>query len=200
MRFSLIVMLASAYARISLGGTLEIIDVDNQCAIWSYDNHGCTGSSAFFSRLDGDDCSRLDKVANSTHPGYPMRGAEACGTENNSSAAWVKVEKTGVITFYNFQGDSSTCTLDNRLKHGSRCTASDLIHSTKSSSTESSSTKSFSTKSFSTKSFSTESFSTESFSTKSSSTKSSSTKSSSALTTLDYSSSTMEPSSTTFQT
>ncbi|KAJ5337440.1 uncharacterized protein N7506_005462 [Penicillium brevicompactum] len=64
----------------------------------------------------------LDKVANSTHPGYPMRGAEACGTENNSSAAWVKVKKTGVITFYNFQGDSSTCTLDNGLKHGSRCT------------------------------------------------------------------------------
>ncbi|CAG7969807.1 unnamed protein product [Penicillium salamii] len=180
MRFSLIVMLASAYARVSLGGTLEIIDVDNQCAIWSYDNHGCTGSSAFFSRLDGEDCSRLDKVANSTHPGYPMRGAEACGTENNSSAAWVKVEKTGVITFYNFQGDSSTCTLDNRLKHGSRCTASNLIHSTKSSSTESSSTESSSTESFSTKS--------------------SSTKSSSALTTLDYSSSTMEPSSTTFQT
>ncbi|CAG8906763.1 unnamed protein product [Penicillium salamii] len=146
MRFSLIVMLASAYARISLGGTLEIIDVDNQCAIWSYDNHGCTGSSAFFSRLDGDDCSRLDKVANSTHPGYPMRGAEACGTENNSSAAWLRSKKLG------------------------RCTASDLIHSTKSSSTESFSTKSCSTKS------------------------------SSALTTLDYSSSTMEPSSTTFQT
>lgn len=57
MRFSLIVMLASAYARVSLGGTLEIIDIDNQCAIWSYDNHGCTGSSASFSRLDGDDCS-----------------------------------------------------------------------------------------------------------------------------------------------
>jgi hypothetical protein len=57
MRFSLIVMLASAYARASFGGTLEIIDIDNQCAIWSYDNHGCTGSSAFFSQLDGDDCS-----------------------------------------------------------------------------------------------------------------------------------------------
>ncbi|CAG7991084.1 unnamed protein product [Penicillium nalgiovense] len=185
MRLSLIVMLASVYARATLGGTLEIIDIDNKCAIWSYDNHGCTGSSAFFSQLDGDDCSRLDKVANSTHPGYPMRGAEACGTENDSSAAWVKVEKTGVITFYNFQGDNSTCTLDNELKHGSRCTASDLIPSTKSSSTESSSTESSSTKSSSTKS---------------SSTKSSSTKSSSALTTLDSSSSAMEPSSTTFQT
>ncbi|CAG7975995.1 unnamed protein product [Penicillium salamii] len=190
MRFSLIVMLASAYARASLGGTLEIIDIDNQCAIWSYDNHGCTGSSAFFSQLDGDECSRLDKVANSTHPGYPMRGSEACGTENNSPAAWVKVEKTGVITFYNFQGDKSACRLDNGLKHGSRCTASDLKSSTKSSSTEPSSTESSSTKPSSTKSSST----------KSSSTKSSSTKTSSALTTPNSSSSVSESSSTTFQT
>jgi hypothetical protein len=56
MRFSLIVILASAYARASLSGTLEIIDIDNQCVIWSYDNHGCTGSSTIFSQLDGDDC------------------------------------------------------------------------------------------------------------------------------------------------
>ncbi|CAG8092469.1 unnamed protein product [Penicillium salamii] len=142
MRFSLIVILASAYARASLGGTLEIIDIDKQCAIRSYDNHGCTGSSAFFSQLDGDDCSRLDKVTNSTHPGYPMRGSETCGTENDSSAAWVKVEKTGVVTFFNFQGDNSTCTLDNGLKHDSRCTASDLGSSAKSPSTKSPSTKS----------------------------------------------------------
>ncbi|KAJ5203006.1 hypothetical protein N7449_005085 [Penicillium cf. viridicatum] len=65
MRFSLIVMLASAY---------------------SYNNHGCIGLSGFFSRLDGDDCLRLDKVANSSHSSYPLRGAKACGTENNSAA------------------------------------------------------------------------------------------------------------------
>ncbi|CAG8099631.1 unnamed protein product [Penicillium nalgiovense] len=139
MRFSLIAMLASAYARASIGGTFEIIDIDNQCAIWSYDNHGCTGSSAFFSQLDGDDCSTLDKVANSTHPGYPMGGAEVCGTANNSSAAWVKVEKTGVVTFFNSQGDTSACRLDRGLKHGSRCTASGQGSSTKSSSAEPSS-------------------------------------------------------------
>ncbi|KAI1828777.1 hypothetical protein DTO027I6_10285 [Penicillium roqueforti] len=132
-------MLASAYVRASIGGTLEIIDIDNQCAIWSYDNHGCTGSSAFFSQLDGDDCSTLDKVANSTYPGYPMGGAEVCGTANNSSAAWVKVEKTGVVTFFNSQGDTSACRLDRGLKHGSRCTASGLGSSTKSSPTEPSS-------------------------------------------------------------
>jgi hypothetical protein len=81
----------------------------------------------------------LDKVANSTHPGYPMGGAEVCGTANNSSAAWVKVEKTGVVTFFNSQGDTSACRLDRGLKHGSRCTASGLGSSTKSSSTEPSS-------------------------------------------------------------
>ncbi|KAJ5300147.1 hypothetical protein PENANT_c067G02891 [Penicillium antarcticum] len=90
---------------------------------------------------------RLDKVANSTHPGYPMRGSETCGTENDSSTAWVKVEKTGVITFSNFQGDNSTYTLDNGLKHGSRWTASDLGSSAKSPSTKSSSTKLSSTES-----------------------------------------------------
>jgi hypothetical protein len=57
MRFSIVMILASAYASGSLGGTLEIIDIDGQCAIWSYDNHGCTGSSAFFGQLEGEKCS-----------------------------------------------------------------------------------------------------------------------------------------------
>ena len=57
MRFSIVMILASAYASGSLGGTLEIIDIDGQCAIWSYDNHGCTGSSAFFGKLEGEKCS-----------------------------------------------------------------------------------------------------------------------------------------------
>ncbi|KAJ5202967.1 hypothetical protein N7449_005046 [Penicillium cf. viridicatum] len=129
-------MLTSAYIRVSLGGTLEIIDIDNQYAIWSYNNYGCIGLLGFFSRLDGDDCLRLDKVANSTYLGYPLRSAEACGTENNS----VKVEKNG--------GDKSVCKLDKGLKYSSRYTALDLLKSsTELSSTEPSSTKSSSTKS-----------------------------------------------------
>ncbi|KAJ6045292.1 uncharacterized protein N7446_012156 [Penicillium canescens] len=99
-------ILASAYASGSLAGTLEIIDIDGQCAIWSYDNHGCTGSSEFFSKLDGDDCS----------------------------IAWIEVEHTGLVSFFNYQGDKSACTLDNGLKHGSRCIATDTISSTKASS------------------------------------------------------------------
>jgi hypothetical protein len=42
MRFSIFVLLAIIYAWGSFGGTLEVIDFDNQCLIWSNDNHGCT--------------------------------------------------------------------------------------------------------------------------------------------------------------
>lgn len=57
MRFSILLLLASVYTRASFGGTLEVIDYDHQCVIWSNDNHGCTGYSAPFGQLDGDDCS-----------------------------------------------------------------------------------------------------------------------------------------------
>ncbi|KZN93319.1 hypothetical protein EN45_041390 [Penicillium chrysogenum] len=103
-------ILASAYARGSLGGTLEIIDIDGQCAIWSYDNHGCTGSSEFFSQLYGDDCSNL-RVKTGTPQGYPVSGVGACGTKKNSSVAWIEVEHTGLVSFFNYQGDKSACVL-----------------------------------------------------------------------------------------
>ncbi|OGE46443.1 hypothetical protein PENARI_c256G03699 [Penicillium arizonense] len=103
-------ILASAYASGSLAGTLEIIDIDGQCAIWSYDNHGCTGSSEFFSKLDGDDCANL-RVKTGTPQGYPVSGVGACGTEKNSSVAWIEVEHTGLVSFFNYQGDKSACVL-----------------------------------------------------------------------------------------
>lgn len=57
MHFSIFVLLASAYANISFGGSVEVFDSDGQCIIWSNDNHGCTGHSAPFAKLDGQDCS-----------------------------------------------------------------------------------------------------------------------------------------------
>ncbi|KAJ5277530.1 hypothetical protein N7524_003683 [Penicillium chrysogenum] len=96
-------ILASAYARGSLGGTLEIIDIDGQCAIWSYDNHGCTGSSEFFSQLYGDDCSNL-RVKTGTPQGYPVSGVGACGTKKirvlRFDDAEVFVISVGVILDY----------------------------------------------------------------------------------------------------
>jgi hypothetical protein len=38
----------------------------------------------------------LDEVKNDTHQGYPVLGVEACGTENNSSVAWVEVENVAI--------------------------------------------------------------------------------------------------------
>jgi hypothetical protein len=58
MRISRRLILASVHAWTSFAGTLEVIDFEDQCAIWSYDNHGCTGHSGFFSQLKGEDCSR----------------------------------------------------------------------------------------------------------------------------------------------
>ncbi|KAJ5117413.1 hypothetical protein N7448_011045 [Penicillium atrosanguineum] len=131
MRISRRLILASVHVWTSFAGTLEVIEFENQCAIWSYDNHGCTGHSGYFSQLKGEDCSLLDEVKNGTHQGYPVLGVEACGTENKSSVAWVEVEKTGLVTFFNHQGDKSACNLDNGLKLGSRCNASDLGSSPK---------------------------------------------------------------------
>ena len=57
MPFSIIVLLAIIYARGSFSGSLEVVDFDHQCLIWSNDNHGCTGHSASLGQLNGRDCS-----------------------------------------------------------------------------------------------------------------------------------------------
>lgn len=77
--------------------------------------------------------AELEEV-DGTSQGYPVLGVEACGTEHNSSAAWIEVEQRGRVTFFNKQGDKSTCVLNNGLKLGSRCNVSDLASSTKKSS------------------------------------------------------------------
>ncbi|CRL30850.1 unnamed protein product [Penicillium camemberti] len=61
-----------------------------------------------------------------------VRGVEACGTEGNASAAWIAVKESGLVSFFNYEGSTSTCAFDNGLKHGSRCDASDSKSSTKS--------------------------------------------------------------------
>lgn len=69
-----------------------------------------------------------------TSQGYPVLGVEACGAEHNSSAVWIEVEQRGRVTFFNTQGDKSTCVLNKGLKLGSRCNVSDLPSSTEKSS------------------------------------------------------------------
>jgi hypothetical protein len=57
MRFSIIVLLAIAYAWGFFSDSLEVIDFDHQCLMWSNDNHGCTGHSPSLGQLNGRDCS-----------------------------------------------------------------------------------------------------------------------------------------------
>jgi hypothetical protein len=57
MALSIFLLLAAVYISSVLGGTLEVIDYDGKCVIWSNGNHGCTGYSASFGLLDGNSCS-----------------------------------------------------------------------------------------------------------------------------------------------
>ncbi|KAJ6073236.1 hypothetical protein N7467_011321, partial [Penicillium canescens] len=44
-------------------------------------------------------------AVNGTYQGHPVLGLEACSIENNSLVAWIEVEQTGLVTFFNHQGD-----------------------------------------------------------------------------------------------
>jgi hypothetical protein len=57
MYFFLVAILVMIQTGTFQAGTLEVIDHDGQCLIWSNDNYGCTGYSAAFGHLDGVDCS-----------------------------------------------------------------------------------------------------------------------------------------------
>ncbi|KAJ5917561.1 hypothetical protein N7466_011115 [Penicillium verhagenii] len=50
---------------------------------------------------------------------------DVCGTEDGSPAAWIQVNHTGLVTFYNRNGNISTCLLNKGLKAGSWCIASE---------------------------------------------------------------------------
>ena len=58
----------------------------------------------------------------------------ASGTENGSPAAWIEVERDGQVTFFNQNGDKSTCVLNDGYKIRSWCNATDLFAPTTSSS------------------------------------------------------------------
>ncbi|KAF3004648.1 hypothetical protein E8E15_000458 [Penicillium rubens] len=93
--------------------------------MWSNDNYGCTGYSASFGQLDGNDCSKFSEVINGTRQDYSVLSVDACDTENGEPAAWIQVNVTGLVTFSNQGGDESTCTLNDGFKVGSWCSASD---------------------------------------------------------------------------
>lgn len=59
MHFAIPAFIVGTLIRSSLGGTLQVIDEDRECRIYSSDVHGCTGYSASFAKLNGEDCSGM---------------------------------------------------------------------------------------------------------------------------------------------
>ncbi|KAJ5971784.1 uncharacterized protein N7479_001702, partial [Penicillium vulpinum] len=102
------------------GSYLAIIednDSETNCRVWSQNNHGCTGYSATFAKLKGNDCSGFIGA------GFDDKSVKVdiCGTENGEQVAWVTVNKNGTVSFLNRQGDTSSCMLENGLKVPSGC-------------------------------------------------------------------------------
>ncbi|KAJ5466007.1 hypothetical protein N7530_009794 [Penicillium desertorum] len=122
-------------AGISQAGTLEVIDHDGKCLIWSNDNYGCTGYSASFGLLDGADCSgrhpplklkiainnslELSEVVKGDRHELNVLNIDVCGREDGSRAAWIQVNHTGLVTFTNKNGNEASCVLNNGLNTGS---------------------------------------------------------------------------------
>ncbi|KAJ5109910.1 hypothetical protein N7532_002555 [Penicillium argentinense] len=107
MRFSVPAILVRVFIRTSFGGALQVIDEDRECKIYSNDNHGCTGYSASFGKLNGDDCSEISEVVNGTRKDSASIDVAACGTENGKNVAWILVNQTGEVTFFNQNGDKA---------------------------------------------------------------------------------------------
>ncbi|KAJ5235437.1 uncharacterized protein N7469_004605 [Penicillium citrinum] len=127
MHFSIAALIVGFFTCKSLGGTLQVIDDNRECKIYSNENHGCTGYSAPFAKLDGDDCSSIFnvKLIIARNPRLSFVDVGACGQLNGKSTAWIEVGRTGEVTFSNQNGDKAKCQLDNGLKTGSLCTAVD---------------------------------------------------------------------------
>ncbi|KAJ5600697.1 hypothetical protein N7450_001764 [Penicillium hetheringtonii] len=145
MRFSIAALVVGLFTCKSLGGSLQVIDDNRECKIYSSDNHGCTGYSAPFAKLDGDDCSNLSFAYKNSRIGLSFVDIGACGMSNSKNVAWIQVDRTGEVTFFNQNGDKAKCQLDNGLKTGSSCTAVDTDTSTSASTTQSESNSSTST-------------------------------------------------------
>jgi formate-dependent nitrite reductase cytochrome c552 subunit len=50
---------------------------------------------------------------------------DACGTKDGKDVAWILVNQTGEVTFFNQNGDKSGCQLNNDFKTGSWCNTTD---------------------------------------------------------------------------
>ncbi|CAI7626207.1 unnamed protein product [Penicillium pancosmium] len=126
MHFAISAFIVGTFIRTSLGGTLQVIDEDRDCKIYSSDVHGCTGYSAPFAKLDGEDCSNFTVAVNGTRLDFSYVDVAACGQVDGKNAAWIRVNETGEVSFSNQGGDNAKCKLERGLNTGSSCSASDF--------------------------------------------------------------------------
>ncbi|KAJ5976501.1 hypothetical protein N7481_010208, partial [Penicillium waksmanii] len=108
----------STFISAVFGGTLQIIDHNNQCFVYSTENFDCTGISESFAPLDGISCSKTK----GTHSNSSSFKAILC--DSDQGTAWVEVHRSGLINFHNEEGDAASCKVAEPLVKGSLCTAS----------------------------------------------------------------------------
>lgn len=132
----------ASLTKAALGGSFIVFNNQGVCRIQSDTNHGCTGYSASFATLDGDDCSSMPYTPRVLKPFYcrrltriedfaingassdaPFLKLDICGTEDGKQVAWVTVNRNGSVSFVNQQGETAQCVLNDNLKVRSRCNA-----------------------------------------------------------------------------
>jgi hypothetical protein len=69
--------------------------------------------------------SEIIEVVNGARRDSTTSKVDACGTKDGKDLAWILVNQTGEVTFFNRNGDKSGCQLNNGLKTGSWCKATD---------------------------------------------------------------------------
>lgn len=73
-----------------------------------------------------DKLSELSEVVNGTRKDFTVLNVNACGTENGGAAAWIRINKNGLVKFFNQGGNHSECMLNNEFNVGSWCAAADF--------------------------------------------------------------------------
>ncbi|KAJ5654849.1 hypothetical protein N7490_001852 [Penicillium lividum] len=112
---------------IAFGGTLQIIDYEDQCLVYSTDNFNCTGYSHPFAPLEGDSCSRYQGT------GSEPNAVKVNLCNSHHHIAWVEVHRSGLLHFHNDQGDEASCSIDEPLEKGKVCTIGSSVKTSTSS-------------------------------------------------------------------
>ncbi|KAJ5982291.1 hypothetical protein N7451_012391 [Penicillium sp. IBT 35674x] len=108
-----------------LGNTMENMDVDGLCYIYSNSTCGCTGSSEPIALLDGAFCSNLSTVDQHKRTETRAVNVTVCGPHRQAGQdlAWITADKSGLLTFQNIGGDTASCTAGKEFKVGAFCSA-----------------------------------------------------------------------------